>query len=115
LNSTAHEQYPTSPREPGLALLLRMGPNGLDMTIPDIDDNRRQYILEIIQCLPQNENHKLTFKRRVLHMALGEVIFIRCLSNLSLTSEKKTIKLDEIKEIQNTDNFIGIGCTIYRS
>ena len=48
-------------------------------------------------------------------MALGEVIFIRCLSNLSLTSEKKTIKLDEIKEIQNTDNFIGIGCTIYRS
>jgi len=48
-------------------------------------------------------------------MALGEVIFIRCLSNLSLTSEKKTIKLDEIKEIQNTDNSIGIGCTIYRS
>ena len=90
-----------------------MGPNGLDMKIPDIDDNRRQYILEIIQCLLQNENHKLTFKRRVLHMALGEVIFIRCLSNLSLTNDRK--KIDEIKEIQHTDNFIGIGCTIYRS
>ena len=90
-----------------------MGPNGLDMKIPDIDDNRKQYILEIIQCLPQNENHKLTFKRRVLHMALGEVIFIRCLSNLSLTNDRK--KIDEIKEIQHTDNFIGIGCTIYRS
>jgi hypothetical protein len=108
------EQYPAGPREPGLALLLRMGPNGLDMTIPDKDDNKRQYILEIIQCLPQNENHKLTFKRRVLHMALGEVIFIRCLSNLSSTNDrKKIIKFDEIKEIQNTDNFI--GCTIYRS
>ena len=90
-----------------------MGPTGLDMKIPDIDDNRKQYILEIIQCLPQNENHKLTFKRRVLHMALGEVIFIRCLSNLSLTNDRK--KIDEIKEIQHTDNFIGIGCTIYRS
>ena len=90
-----------------------MGPNGLDMKIPDIDDNRRQYILEIIQCLLQNENHKLTFKRMVLHMALGEVIFIRCLSNLSLTNDRK--KIDEIKEIQHTDNFIGIECTIYRS
>lgn len=67
--------------------------------IMDTNTNMRQYILTTIQYLPQNDNHKRTLKRRVLQIVLVDVIFIGCLSNLSLTNERQIIKFDEIKEM----------------